>query len=134
MEIRVERRPASDGAILSAVFVDGLFCCYGLEHDGFEIARGRYPVTITPSQRFGRVLPLISNVPGRSGLRIHSGNSDFESSGCLLVGQTVIGSESIGNSKLALGILQTKIAEALAHTQQVWISFEDAPVVKELRA
>jgi hypothetical protein len=47
---------------------------------------GTYDVTITMSQRFKRELPLLLNVPGFDGIRIHPGNTAVDTHGCLLVG------------------------------------------------
>ena len=38
------------------------------------------------SPRFGEVLPLIGNVVGRTGIRIHAGNYPRDTAGCILVG------------------------------------------------
>lgn len=38
------------------------------------IPRGRYPVTVSMSRRFGREMPEVLDVPGFSGIRIHGGN------------------------------------------------------------
>ena len=47
---------------------------------------GLYQVLFTPSQRFARSLPVLVNVPGFRGIRIHAGNSDADTEGCLLPG------------------------------------------------
>lgn len=47
---------------------------------------GKYKVIITMSQRFGRLLPLLLNVKGFKGIRIHPGNTAIDTHGCLLVG------------------------------------------------
>lgn len=47
---------------------------------------GTYPVTYTYSPKFGRKLPLINNVVGHSGVRIHSGNTVDDTIGCILIG------------------------------------------------
>jgi hypothetical protein len=47
---------------------------------------GTYKVTITFSPKFNRLLPLINNVPGFEGIRIHPGNTAEDTEGCVLVG------------------------------------------------
>ena len=53
---------------------------------------GIYTVLLTYSPKYKKVMPLINNVKGYSGIRIHSGNSSKDTLGCLLVGKnTVVG-------------------------------------------
>jgi len=56
-----------------------------LENADYIIPKGTYPVSVTFSPRFKRMLPLIGNVPGRSGIRIHRGTKPKHSKGCILV-------------------------------------------------
>lgn len=57
-----------------------LFTCEDTVRDGPKIPgataipAGKYKVVITFSNRFQRHLPLLLDVPGFSGIRIHSGN------------------------------------------------------------
>ena len=51
------------------------------------IPTGIYPVTITYSPKYKKMMPLISNVKGYSGIRIHSGNTSKDTEGCLIVGK-----------------------------------------------
>ena len=131
MTLLLTRRPATDGAILSTLFVDGRFECYVLEGAAVAIPLGHYPVTITPSQRFGVLLPLVNDVPGRSGIRIHAGNTEVDTEGCLLVGQDHT-TTSVGHSRAALAALQGQLAYALAHGEAVWLDVTD--ITPDLRA
>lgn len=56
------------------------------------IPTGIYTVLLTYSPKYKKVMPLINNVKGYSGIRIHSGNNSKDTEGCLLVGKnTVVG-------------------------------------------
>lgn len=50
------------------------------------IPYGTYKVEMTFSPKFGKIMPLIADVPGFTGIRIHTGNDEDDTSGCLLVG------------------------------------------------
>lgn len=51
---------------------------------------GIYTVLLTYSPKYKKVMPLINNVKGYSGIRIHSGNTSKDTLGCLLVGKNTI--------------------------------------------
>lgn len=50
------------------------------------IPTGKYTVQITYSPKYKKMMPLVLNVKGYSGIRIHSGNTEKDTEGCLLVG------------------------------------------------
>ena len=51
------------------------------------IPYGRYEVKLTMSNRFKKVLPILIGVKGFEGIRIHNGNTEQDSLGCLIVGE-----------------------------------------------
>ena len=51
------------------------------------IADGQYKVVLRQSPRFKRILPLILNVKGFSGVLFHAGNTVNDTAGCILVGK-----------------------------------------------
>lgn len=55
-------------------------------HGQTAIPRGRYKVTVTYSNRFRKPMPLVHDVPGFSGVRIHGGNTEANTEGCPLLG------------------------------------------------
>ena len=44
-----------------------------------------YRIQVTMSPKFRRLLPLVCQVPGRAGIRIHRGTRPEHSAGCILV-------------------------------------------------
>ena len=102
-------------------FPDG-FVCPTLEDPvrlGVQIANepaipaGTYPVTITMSARFGQMLPAVSTVPKFTGVRIHSGNTTADTSGCVLVATRRGHHDDLVSSREAMEQVQQRIAAAL---------------------
>ena len=56
-----------------------------LENADYIIPAGTYPIEVTWSPKFKRMLPIVLNVPGRSGIRVHRGTKPEHSRGCILV-------------------------------------------------
>ena len=56
-----------------------------LENADYIIPNGTYPIRVTWSPRFKRMLPIVLNVPGRNGIRVHRGTKPEHSRGCILV-------------------------------------------------
>ena len=56
-----------------------------LENAERAIPTGQYRVVVTLSPKFGTIMPLLTNVPGRSGIRIHGGTKPEHSHGCILI-------------------------------------------------
>ena len=82
--IQMRRISRNGKAIYGSMRVNGRDIAT-LENADYIIPEGTYPVSVTFSPRFKRMLPLIGNVPGRSGIRIHRGTKPEHSKGCVLV-------------------------------------------------
>lgn len=102
--VRIANKPTY---CIGKLYIDGVYFCDTLEdtdrglddkmseeeikelkvYGETAIPSGIYPVTITYSNKFKKNLPLISNVKGYSGIRIHSGNTAKDTLGCILVGR-----------------------------------------------
>ena len=85
MYIRLIRNEAKGNTITGRLVIDGRWFCNTLERKGVEIPALCYHVCVTQSPRFKRLLPIVQNVPQRSGIRIHRGSKPEHSSGCVLV-------------------------------------------------
>ena len=61
------------------------YICDTLENADYLVPSLIYRVTVTQSPKFRRLLPLLNQVPGRSGIRFHRGSRPEHSKGCILV-------------------------------------------------
>jgi len=94
MKIEVKRLHRTENSTIGELTIDGKFECYTLEDKERDvkiksetaIPKGTYKVIINQSNRFKRLLPLLINVPNFEGVRIHPGNSNHDTEGCILVG------------------------------------------------
>ena len=85
MYIRLIRNKPHGSAITGRLVIDGRWFCDTLERVGYQILPLCYPVKVTRSPKFKRLLPLVSNVPQRSGIRFHRGTRPEHSTGCILL-------------------------------------------------
>ena len=91
MKITVSRNWPRAGYIIGKMLINGEFLCNTLEPPAVgrvhpAIPAGTYKVRMYPSARFKGVRPMICDVPGRSAILIHEGNSAADTLGCILVG------------------------------------------------
>jgi len=141
VKIRVERQIFDDESTLGELFIDGAEECFVLEDAVREvpdkpveewkvagktaIPYGTYKLIINHSQRFNRDLPLLLDVPGFSGVRIHPGNTAIDTEACLLVGRRR-GEDFVGESRAAFGLLYPKLVAALAAGDEITIEIAKA--------
>ena len=85
MEVIHLTRTRRDGKAVRGVLRVGDMDVATLENDDYIIPCGTYPVRVTWSPKFKRMLPIVLNVPGRSGIRVHRGTKPEHSRGCILV-------------------------------------------------
>jgi hypothetical protein len=86
------------------------------------IPAGRYEVIINYSNRFQKYLPMLLDVPGFEGIRIHSGNDPADTHGCILVGKGRPEDQEniITDSRAALKDLMFKL-DARSKTGKIFI-------------
>lgn len=129
MTLTLTRFDQTDTRTIGNLFVNNFLECYTLEDavragpkvpGQTAIPLGRYRVAMTFSQRFQRVLPLLLDVPNFTGIRIHAGNTDRDTEGCILAGRSR-GSDGLLESRLALEALLPKIQAAVDAGEECWI-------------
>jgi hypothetical protein len=108
MTIRIDRQWKKAEYTISKVYINGRYYgCNALEDtdrgllQAMQIAeiqkrkikgktaipRGYYDVKVTWSEKYQRNMPLVVDVPGFSGIRLHPGNSAKDTEGCILFGK-----------------------------------------------
>lgn len=129
MKLQLERVQKDADVTIGSLSVDGEWECWVCEdpvragpkvYGQTAIPAGTYVVDVTMSNRFKKPLPLLLDVPGFAGIRIHPGNTAADTEGCLLPGADRL-AKSVGRSRVAFDALFTKIKEAKARGEKVVI-------------
>ena len=141
MELRLERKYRNNNYCIDKLYINGKYFSDVLEDpdrgltDSMRleeikkikikgntcIPQGTYNVTITYSPRFKKNLPLLNNVKGFDGIRIHSGNKPQETEGCLLPGFNKVKGQVI-DSRVTTDKLIAQIQQALNKGEKVTIT------------
>lgn len=146
MELKLIRKEFTEDSTIGELFVNGIFECFILEdkdrglkdtmsideinaHKVFGktcIPYGGYKILVTKSERFSKLkgkpvyLPILLNVKGYEGVRIHVGNKPEDTEGCLLPCSKKAKNMGLG-STLAFNQLNDKINNALKIGESVTI-------------
>lgn len=133
MELKVVRKVFDNVSTIGDLMIDGQFFCHTLEDidrqrqadnsiipwtsslkipDQTAIPYDTYEVIIDWSNHFGRLMPHVLNVRDFDGIRIHIGNTDIDTEGCLLLGM-IEGKDFISHSKEAFDKFFDALTEAL---------------------
>ena len=141
MELRLERKYRNNNYCIDKLYINGKYFSDVLEDPDRgltdtmsleEIKKikikgntcipyGTYNVTITYSPRFKKNLPLLNNVKGFDGIRIHSGNTPQDTEGCLLPGFNKVKGQVI-DSRVTTDKLIAQIQQALNKGEKVTIT------------
>lgn len=134
MKIEVVRSMLNPTCTIGELSIDGEFVCFTLEDvvrpEGAAkvfgrtaIPYGTYALDVTHSPHFGRELPLVVDVPGFEGIRIHPGNTEADTDGCLLVGFNHTDG-SVTESRLAFDAIFARIEAARAADDPITIEYK----------
>jgi hypothetical protein len=131
MILELKRKIFTDDSTIGELSIDGIFVCYTLEDKVRDakiknvtaIPYGKYEIAITFSNRFQQYMPLLLNVPGFEGVRIHSGNKSTETEGCILVGSTR-SLNFIGKSRVTYKTLFNKL-KSVKKTEKIFINITE---------
>lgn len=141
MELILKRETFTEESTIGSLSIDGKFECFILEdkdrgltndmplseivaHKVYgltAIPYGRYEIDWTMSTRFGICMPILLNVKGYEGVRIHKGNTAIDTLGCLICG-TRKASNKVTESTAATGKLYAKIESAKKSGQKIYIT------------
>lgn len=147
MELKLIRETYSKNSTIGVLRINGTFFCYTLEdvcrdlnrdgdlndrdetkvHGQTCIPAGRYRVIINMSTRFKKLMPLLLNVPGFEGIRIHNGNTPEHTHGCPLVGSTKK-TDFVGNSVDTFDKLMLRLRLGVKKDEEIWITVIDQPL------
>lgn len=138
MNLTLTRKELKEDCTIGELSIDGVFFCYTVEDKDrgltseiskeeiekkkiygiTAIPKGTYNMVVNMSNRFKKEMPLLLNVKGFEGIRIHAGNTAVDSLGCILVGLTKT-SVGVGYSRLAFIKLMEILKKESTHTIKI---------------
>jgi len=128
MQLHLLRDTFAARSTLGLLYVDDVAECDTLEDRvriGPKVPRrtaippGTYRVVIDDSARFKKPMPHVLDVPGFEGIRIHSGNTDADTEGCILLGRRTANVDFIADSRKAFDAFFAKLKAAVDRDEQV---------------
>ena len=109
MELILRRKFKGKQYTIGDLTVNGAFFCNTIEdvvrpngvkiYGETAIPYGTYKVVMRYSPKYKKVLPLLLDVPMFEGIRIHSGNTQLDSLGCIIVGENKVKGRVINSRK-----------------------------------
>ena len=125
MRLTLKRRYLGTTYTIGSLLIDGEYFCDTLEDtvrdlnkngrfDNGEtkimhetaIPYGRYQVVVNLSPKFKRNLPRLLSVPSFDGVLIHRGNTDKDTSGCILVGENKVKGKVINSTPYEIELVK----------------------------
>jgi hypothetical protein len=133
MKVEIKRQWETSQSVISELWVDGQFECYGLEPSRLTpvypghpcIPAGTYKVVLTPSPHLGYITPEVLDVPGRTAIRWHIGNYPKDVLGCVAVGEMKAQDRVIESQKAFVSLMTL-----LKTADEITAVYTDPPEVK----
>ena len=140
MVLTLNRLHSDEQDTLGTLYVNGKLFCFTIEDPFREqkvagitrIPAGTYDLFLTFSPHFKRNMWEIMDVPGFTGIRIHTGNTADDTEGCILVGWgCYLGADGAkssldgGTSRPAYNALFTLLEKARDADEQITITIND---------
>ena len=113
MLIQLIRNQPQGSAITGRLVINGRWFCNTLERVGYQIPALCYHLAVTLSPKFRRLLPIVQNVPQRSGIRFHRGSKPEHSTGCILV---VADNPSRARELIGAEVVENNVVEVVDHS------------------
>lgn len=117
MKLLVTPDTVTSVSTISKLWCNEVFECFVLEPP-VPIPAGVFDIKLEYSERFGRIMPFLQNVPGHTAIEIHYGNTVANTKDCLLVGQ-VKGENFVGNSGPAFTALFAKLEKEASNSIEI---------------
>lgn len=136
MRLTLKRRYLGTTYTIGSLSIDGEYFCDTLEDtvrdlncngrfDNGEtkimhktaIPYGRYQVIVNLSPKFKRNLPRLLAVPSFDEVLIHRGNTDKDSSGCILVGENKVKGKVVNSTQYEVKLVEILTAAQNRHEQ-----------------
>lgn len=136
MLLTLRRERWTETSTIGRLFVNNFFECFTLEDrvraKGVKVPKqtaipyGTYEVVMDFSPKFQKIMPHVMDVPKFEGIRIHSGNTDIDTEGCILVGAN-LGKDAVLDSRIAFKRLYGLLMDAADKDEKIAIIIYSAP-------
>lgn len=130
MKLKLYRKFLGNKYTIGKLFINDEYICDTLEDvvrsEGIKvygetaIPYGVYEIVLTMSPRFKKILPLLLNVPNFEGVRIHTGNTEKDTEGCILIGYNKVKGKVI-NSRIAFDKVMKQLELATINNEKITI-------------
>ena len=131
IKLRLERRYKGSKYTIGKLFINDEYFCDTIEdidrglkssmsveyikkkkvYAKTAIPTGTYKIEMTYSSKFKRILPLLVDVKGFSGIRIHRGNTEIDSSGCIIIGENKVKGKVINSTPYEVALVKRLLEE-----------------------